>query len=155
MRARWSLACAALLAACAARAADLPDADMREIQSYMLTEAGLARYMQATRGLKGIEIAECDDEPDVGSIAQAAAKIDAVPAAKAAVKSAGMTSREYVVFAFALIETGFAAYALEAPGGNLPPGVNRTNVEFFQRHAGELQELAAETEDDGCEPDAG
>lgn len=154
-RAHWSLACAALLAFCGARAADLPDADTREIQSYVLTEEGLARYMRATRGLKGIDIAACGEAPDVASIADAAARIDAVPAAKAAVKAAGLTSREYVVFAFTLIETGFAAYALETPGGRLPPGVNRANVEFFRRHAGELQQLAVDTEDGGCEPDGG
>jgi hypothetical protein len=157
-RAHWSVAGAALVAACAvcaARAADLPDADTREIQSYVLTEEGLARYMRATRGLKGIDIAACDEGPDVASIADAVARIDAVPAAKAAVNSAGMTSRQYVVFAFALIETGFAAYSLDAPGGRLPPGVNRANVEFFRKHAGDLQRLAVETEDGGCEPDDG
>jgi hypothetical protein len=154
-RAHWSLAGAALLAVCAALAADLPEADTREIQSFVLTEEGLARYMRATRGLKGIEIAACGEAPDVASIADAAARIDAVPAAKAAVKSAGMTSREYVVFAFTLIETGFAAYVLETPGGRLPPGVNRANVAFFREHAGELQQLAVDTEDGCCVPDGG
>jgi hypothetical protein len=74
-----------------------------------------------------------------------------VPGAKAAVQSAGMTSREYVVFAFSLIQNGMAAYLLDTPGGRLPPGVSRSNVDFYRQHAGELEKLAAETEDESCE----
>jgi hypothetical protein len=134
-----------------ALAQNLPDADAREVQAYVLTEAGLARYVKATRGLSGIRIEDCDDETDVNSLAEAAAKIDAVPGAKAAVQSAGMTSREYVVFAFSLIQNGMAAYLLDTPGGRLPPGVSRSNVDFYRQHAGELEKLAAETEDESCE----
>ncbi|MGH8203633.1 MAG: hypothetical protein ACREST_03430, partial [Steroidobacteraceae bacterium] len=90
----------------------------------------------------------------VDSLAAAAAKIDAAPGAKSAVESAGMTSREYVVFAFALIENAMAAYALEQPGGKLPPGISMENVEFFRKHAGEMEKLASETVDAGCAEDA-
>jgi hypothetical protein len=56
-----------------ALAQNLPDADAREVQAYVLTEAGLARYVKATRGLSGIRIEDCDDETDVNSLAEAAA----------------------------------------------------------------------------------
>jgi hypothetical protein len=73
-----------------------------------------------------------------------------VPGARAAVQSAGMTSREYVVFAFSLIENAFASYALEQPDGKLPPGISMANIEFLRSHAGEIQALAIETESAEC-----
>jgi hypothetical protein len=142
-----------LLAAPAICAEQLPDADTREVQAYVLTEPALAKYMQATRGLKGIKLGECDDEEDADSISEAAAKIDAVPAAKSAVQGAGMTSREYVVFAFSLVQNGAAAYLLQTPGGKLPAGVSMANVDFYRKHSAELEQLAQETEDESCEDD--
>ena len=148
------VAAATLLLGQAAGAQSLPDAETREIRSYTLTDAALAKYMAATRKLSGIQLSCADDEPGVDSLGAAAAKIDAVPGAKAAVESAGMTSREYVVFAFALIENAMAAYALEQPGGKLPPGISMENVEFFRKHAAEMEKLASETVDAGCAEDA-
>jgi hypothetical protein len=134
----------------AARAQALPDADAREVRGYTLTEAALGKYVQATRALSKVPLACEDDEAGVGSLAEAAAKIDAVPGARAAVQSAGMTSREYVVFAFSLIENAFASYALEQPDGKLPPGISMANIEFLRSHAGEIQALAIETESAEC-----
>ena len=90
------------------------------------------------------------EEPGVGSLNEAAERIDAVPGATAAVESAGMTSREYVVFAFSLIENAFAAYALEQPDGKLPPGVSMANIDFLRKHAGVIERLANETEVAEC-----
>jgi len=134
-----------------ARGQALPDADTREVQSYVLTEAGLARYAQATRSLGGIRLQDCDDDSEARNLAEAAARIDSEPRAKAAVRAAGMTSREYVVFVFALAQSGIASYTLETKGGALPPGVSMTNVEFFRAHSQELERLAAETEVEACE----
>jgi hypothetical protein len=149
------LAALAAIALCApnARAADLADADTQAVRAAILTDAAFAKYVQATRGLAGIRLADCDDddEDDVTSLAAAAAKIDAVPAARAALEAAGMTSREYVLFAFALVDANFASYALQTPGGKLPAGVNMANVDFVRRHTSELRELGNETDDQSCE----
>lgn len=101
----------------------LRDADARDVQNYVLTEA--------------------------------AARIDAEPRAKAAVQVAGMTSREYVVFVFSLVQNGLASYTLQTPGANLPAGVSMANVEFFRKHSAALEKLAAETEVESCEEEAG
>lgn len=146
----WAAAAALLLALPAARAETLPEADAREVRAYTFTADALTRYVDATRKLSAIPL-ECGaPEPDIASLTEAAARIDAVPGGKAAVRSAGLTSREYVVFAFALIENAFAAYALEQPGGKLPPGISMANVEFLRAHAGVLERLANETEVAGC-----
>ena len=150
------VAASALLLLPAARAESLPEADTREVRSYALTETALGRYVDATRKLSAIPL-DCDDDadPEIGSLTEAAARIDAVPGAKVAVQSAGLTSREYVVFAFSLIENAFASYALEQPGGKLPPGVSMKNVEFLRAHSGVIEQLANDTEIADCAGDGG
>jgi hypothetical protein len=152
---RAFIAAAALMLLPMARAETLPDADTREVRAYTLTEIALGKYVEATRKLSAIPL-DCDyDNPDIGSLTEAAARIDAVPGAKAAVRSAGLTSREYVLFAFSLIENAFASYALEQRGGKLPPGVSMSNVEFLRKNSGVIEQLANETEVAGCAGDDG
>ena len=152
---RAFFAALALLLLPVARADTLPEAVTREVRSYALTEDALGRYVEATRKLSVIPL-KCDyDNPDIGSLTEAAARIDAVPGAKAAVKSAGLTSREYVVFAFSLIENAFASYALEKPGGKVPAGVSMSNVEFLRKNSGVIEQLANETEVSECDGNDG
>ncbi|HEX9706553.1 MAG TPA: hypothetical protein VGA24_02845 [Steroidobacteraceae bacterium] len=149
-----AIACALgllFLASAASLGQNTADADTREIMADTLTEAALGRYVQATRNLSGLQIDDCDDDSDVGSLSEAVAKLDATPGAKAAVQSAGMTTREYIVFAFSLIQNGLAAWTLDQPGGTLPPGISQANVDFFREHAAEMEELGAESGDASCD----
>lgn len=153
-----SLAVAAFAALPAAHAKMLPDADAGEVRAYTLTDAGFAKYVKATHSLRGVKFENCiagddDDDDEVESIASATARIDAVPAAKTAIQSAGMSSHEYVVFAFALLENGMASYLMQTPGGKLPPGISPSNVEFVRKHSAELHQLANESDDESCEHD--
>ena len=146
-----TLAFLALAAVAApARAHNLSEADARELRAYTLTEAVFDRYAQATRNLSRVRIQACDEPSGVTSIDEAAAKLDAVPAARSALHSAGMTSREYVVFAFSVLQSGIAANALGEPGGVVPPDVPRENVDFYLDHAGEMQRLTDEAEGPAC-----
>jgi hypothetical protein len=149
-------AAAVLLFLPPARAQTLPESDTREVRAYSLTDAAFGKYVDATRRLATVQFG-CDAaEPAIGSLSEAAARIEAVPGAKDAVRSAGLTSREYIVFAFALVENAIAAYALEQPGGKLPPGISMANVEFLRRNSGVLERLATETEGAvACEEDGG
>ena len=122
------------------------DADTAEVQRFVLTDAGLAKYSQATQKLAALppDAATCaDDEDDSGgqSIGQMVAKLGARPGAKAAVQSAGMGLREYVVFSMSLFQNGLASWALDQPGGKLPAGVSRANVDFVRKHDAELKKL--------------
>jgi len=134
-----------------AQAQKLPDADSREVTAYTLTEAGFAKYVAATHNLRGIKIEDCDDETGPKDITQTAARIDAVPGAKAAVQSAGMTSREFVVFTFSLMQNGIASHLMDRPGAKLPPGTNPANIEFFRKHAADFEQLANERDSSGCD----
>jgi hypothetical protein len=132
------------------------DRDAQEVSRYVLTEPGLAKFAQATRNISAIpgacEWKEDDDSDDLKSIDQMVAKLNSVPGIQAAIQSAGLTSREFVVFTFSMMQSGMAAWAVSQPGGKLPPGVSQANVDFFKQHE---TAMAAIGEGDPCGDDAG
>ena len=136
--------------------ASAQDADTQEVLRFTLTEAGLAKYTQATQKLQALSGATggCDDEDDSQSINDMVAKLKAIPGAQASVQSAGMTPRDYVVFSMSLLQNGIAAWAVKQPGGSLPPGVSKANVDFVNRHDGELKKLEGLTRQKECDDGA-
>jgi len=135
-------------------AAVAQDRDSQEVSRYVLTEAGLGKFTQASQNLAAVPGA-CADEDDDGSnsksLDQMVAKLNAKPGAQAAIQSAGMTTREYVVFMFSMFQTGMASWAVSQPGGKLPPGVSQANVDFYKRHEAAI---AAMDQGDPCEDSA-
>ena len=137
------------------QAARAQDKDTAEIQRYVLTDAGLAKYSQAAKKLAALprDDAACSDGGDGSeeqSIDQVAAKLNARPDAKAALQSAGMSAREYVVFSMSLLQNGLAAWALDQPGGKLPAGVSKANVDFIKKHDAQLKQMQGLRPADGC-----
>jgi hypothetical protein len=133
--------------------ASAQDADTQEISRYTLTDAGLAKYTSATQKLAAIPGAcarEDDEDSESHSLDEMVAKLNAVPGAKAAIQSAGVTTREYVVFSWSMLQTGMAAWAQGQSGGKLPPGVSQANVDFFKKHEAEMAALG---ENDPCGDD--
>jgi len=140
-----------LLAAVVTAAISLPqvaagqDRDTQEVLSYQLTEAGLAKFTQATRKLAALPGAcdedDTDEDSDAQSLDQMVAKLNAAPGAAAAIQSAGMSTREYVVFSWSIMQNGMASWAMSQPGGTLPPGVSKANVDFFRKHDAELKAI--------------
>lgn len=119
----------------------------------MLIDAGLARYGQATRALAALPAgrsAMCADDDDGGSVTAMVARLITAPGARAALQTAGITAREYVVYSFSLLQNGLAAWALQQPGGKLPVGVSKANVGFVNKHQAELQKLEALKPRDGA-----
>lgn len=70
---------------------------------------------------------------------------------QSALKAAGMTSREYLVFSFSVFQNGMAAWALAQPGGKLPPGVKMANVNFYRAHEAELTKLGEQNKQADCD----
>jgi hypothetical protein len=64
-----------------------------------------------------------------------------------------MTSREYMVFSLSLLQNGMAAWAVSQPGGTLPPGASRANVDFLKKHDAELKQLERLTPKGSCNED--
>jgi hypothetical protein len=126
------------------------EAEMREIKGLELTEAGLAKYAQATRNIRNLPVGDCDLTSRVMSISEMESKLDAAPGAAAAVKSAGMSTREYSVFALAVAHNSMAAYGAKQSGGAIPAGTSPSNVAFYQRHEGEIMKIAQLPQKGGC-----
>ena len=127
------------------------DRDTQEAQRYVLTDAALAKYKAATNKLAALPGSggSCDDEDDDDeSIAGGVAKLEAIPGAKAAIQSAGMSTREYVVFSWSIVHNGFAAWAVSQAGGQLPAGSSQANVDFYRKHAAEIESLPKAKETD-------
>jgi hypothetical protein len=143
----------ALLAPVVAEAESPTDRDTKEIAGYVLTDAALAKYKLAAHKLQPLMEQlpqDCDDEGPQ-SLNGAAARMDGVPEVKSALKAAGMTSREYLVFSWSLFQNGLAAWTLEQPGGKLPPGVKMANVTFYRAHEAEVKKLGALTKPADCD----
>ncbi|MDF0643196.1 MAG: hypothetical protein P0111_04145 [Nitrospira sp.] len=142
----------ALLAPAVAQS--LTDRDTKEVADYVLTDAALAKYKQAVRKLEPLAEQmphECDSEEGAKSLDELAARLDGVPAVKSALKAAGLTSREYLLFSFSLFQNGMASWALAEPGGTLPPGVKMANVTFYRTHKAELEKLGELTKQTDCD----
>lgn len=155
-----SLACScALFAPCTSVVAGDSEEDAREVSEYVLTEAGLARFSQAAENLGQLDeglAGNCDDDSDADqSLDDMVAEIRAVPLAADAIESAGMPVREYVIFAFAIMQSGFAAWAMDQPGTQLPPGMSQANVDFFRAHEAELQAATSQVQADDCDEEEG
>lgn len=127
------------------------DRDAQEISRYALTDAVLAKYENAVNKLRPLarQAASCEeDEAGAESISEMAARMDRVPAVKAAIQSAGLTTREWVLFSFATLQTGMAVWAQEQ-GGALPPDVSRANADFYRRNRAKIEGIAPL--EDGCD----
>jgi hypothetical protein len=113
-----------LLAPVVIEAQNPADRDAKEIADYMLTEPALAKYKQAVHKLQPL-IAQlpqdCERENGSTSLKDMATRMDAIPGVKSALKAAGMTSREYLVFTWSVFQSGMAVLAVQQPGGKLPP----------------------------------
>jgi hypothetical protein len=132
------------------------DRDTQEINSYVLTEAGLARFTKASKALGALRkqvSGGCEDEDDGDNpknIDQLVAKFNATPGAKAALQGAGMTTREFIVFSMSIFQTGMASWALSQPGGKLPPGMSMANINFYRQHEAAMAGLNKDSESDDC-----
>lgn len=155
---RWMALSLALIVAAfgpgTALAQDASDQDAAEISAYTLSVAGLEKYRQATTNLAQLGEAlsqNCDQDQDDQSLDAMVAEIRGIPGAAKAIESAGMPVREYVVLTWAMVQAGFAAWGLDQPGGELPPGVSMANVEFFRTHEAEFQKASSQVPSADCD----
>jgi len=147
---------ATLLAPAALPAPPAVDRDTREISAFVLTETAFTKYVQATKKLQAgryRSAAPCDDSDDGESIDAQVAHVDAIPGATAAVRSAGLSTREYVVIGWSLFQAGMAAWAVSQPGAKLPAGVTMANVNFYRAHEATIKTLGLTSRSDDCEDD--
>ena len=101
------------------QAQNLADHDAKEIADYMLTEPALAKYTKAVHTLQplmGQLAQDCDREEGSTSLNDMATRMDGVSGVKPALKAAGITSREYLVFSWSVFQSGMAVFGSAADG---------------------------------------
>lgn len=131
------------------------DAETREIQAYVLTETGLAKYTQASKNLSAHakEMPKDCDSHDNESLVQLVARVNAISVARTAITSAGLTVREYYIFTMSLLHNGMASWGLTQPGGKLPPATSMANVNFVRAHEAAITKLNKATDSDSGDCD--
>jgi len=145
----YVLAAIVAVAHASVAAAQSDDPDIKEINAYRLSEAKLAKFVQASRNL----VAAVDANPELKSgelqkenpsLGEMAAFYDSKPPVKRAINSAGMTSREYVTFMLSMFQAGMMSWAAKQPGAKLPPDFPKENVAFYDAHQKEIEAATAE-----------
>lgn len=135
------------------------DADLADVQSYELTMDKVDKYFAVQRNLanklKAMSPAERkaamahnddnDEESDKSDdIAGMARKIDRQPQLAAAIREAGLSSREFAVMTLALMQSGMAAGVMKMRPKDDPDSLaramkaNPANVRFYREHEAEL-----------------
>jgi len=133
------------------------DADLKAVSATTLTMPRYKQYLDATVNLatvaaKNPGLAEgMKDSDDTRSIAEQVKLLESNPQVRAAITSTGLTTREFVLTQWALIQAGMA-YAMTKGSGVSQEevvskaGVSKANYEFYAQNEAEIGRLAKEAE---------
>ena len=125
------------------------DPDFREVRDFHLTMDEVSKYASATTNLKKLadstpglkESMESEnDEKNIGDMVRG---LEKYPQAVTAIRSAGMSSREYVVMSMTLMQTVIAVgLKKQGLGKEYPAGtINPQNVAFVEQNYDKLRKL--------------
>ncbi len=128
--------------------AEANDSTLRALQHYRLTTAALTKWAAAQRNLNAATsrdpsiVRDMANETRPSSMDEVVARIDAKPALHAAIHDAGLSAREYLLFA-AAFQQALQGYALQR-GGKLPDNVPPTvmaNIDFVGQNMVTIRQL--------------
>jgi hypothetical protein len=127
--------------------AALSPSDQSEIRDFRLDDAFLGRLKAittdpATSALNGQKI----DPTGAHSLNDLAARVDAVPQLKAVINRNGLTSRQYLVGTFALVNAAMVDTMQNNPAMAQyvkKDSVSTANVNFYESHKDEISALMA------------
>jgi len=128
----------------AAQAAATDTAAIDSIDRFELTMANVDAWMHAQKALGEAVKKDPSLDPAMNiseeSDAQYVARLEASPAMKAAIESAGMSVRDYAYTSQSLVATLMAVGAVEAGQlKEIPEGINPRNVDFIKAHRAEIE----------------
>ena len=145
---------AVIAAMCSAVSLGAQDVDTRTLQQFRLTTDGLHKMEAVAQALshtlatdpsarKALEDAE-DANSDDATLSDMTATLAKIPPVAAAIKTGGMTPREFATFELSMLQASMAAAMIKAGGtaNNLPVEVPAENVKFVQDHEAEITRLA-------------
>ena len=138
----------------AAVEAQQSDADLKAISATTLTMPKYKQYLDATVNLTNVAaknpaMAEGMKDSGEQSIADQVKALESHPEAKAAIASTGLTTRDYVLTQWALLQTGMAYAMTKGTGATQDDmikkaGVSKANMDFYAKNEAEINRLAEE-----------
>jgi hypothetical protein len=139
------------------------DADAAEVAAYRLSGATMKKvedvvtrlsaaaakdpaFRNELSALGGSDDEDEDEASGPASLDDMVALVNASPEFAKILASAGLASREYLLFTFALLQAGLAE-SLSDPGAKLPPGTSAVlaeNIRWVREHKSEVDRLTAD-----------
>jgi hypothetical protein len=148
-----ALAVMALSLPAAARAQQ-SDADLKAVSATTLTMPKYKQYLDATVNLANVAaknpgLAEGMKDGGEKSIDEQVETLESNPQVKAAVTSTGLSTRDYVLTQWALLQTGMAYGLTKGSGASQEDmmkkaGVSKANMDFYAQNEAEINQLAEE-----------
>ena len=131
--------------------AQVADNDLAALSAYTLTMPTYKQYLAAAQNLAAAAAANpgATMEDTGGTIDDMVANISAIPPAKSAITSSGLTVRDFVLTQGALLQTGMAygmmkEFKISKDSVVRTAKVNPANLDFYANNEAELKRLAEE-----------
>ena len=138
----------------AATAAQQSDADLKAISAITLTMPKYKQYLDATVNLANVAannpgLAEGMKGDGEKSIDEQVRMFESNRQVKAAVTSTGLSTRDYILTQWALLQTGMAYTMTKGTGASQDDmikkaGVSKANMDFYAQNEAEINKLAEE-----------
>jgi hypothetical protein len=138
----------------AAAGAQQSDADLKAVSATTLTMPKYKQYLDATVNLANVAaknpgLAEGMKDGGEKSIDEQVETLESNPQVKAAVTSTGLSTRDYVLTQWALLQTGMAYGLTKGSGASQEDmmkkaGVSKANMDFYAQNEAEINKLAEE-----------
>lgn len=134
----------------AAPAAD--DPDLQRVAQFRVNDQVMAKYIKAQEALMQAakshpELGNQEDQSDAKTLDETIARLDKQPVLRAALASAGMSTSDYVLCSFALMQSSIYAWGVQMQGqkmwAKIPPGIPTANTKWVIAHKAELEKLKA------------
>jgi hypothetical protein len=125
--------------------------DAKEIAAFKLTTDGLTKLSNSLKALdelskKNPALREKVEDSDNGeeTIDETLALYERHPEVISAIKSSGLTPREFVVTNYALVVNSMAMAYRKAGMKDVPPGASTANMNFIETHRKEIEAMNKE-----------
>jgi hypothetical protein len=130
------------------------DADLKAVSATTLTMPRYKQYLDATVNLANVAaknpgLAEGMKDGGEKSIDEQVKALESNPQVKAAVTSTGLSTRDYLLTQWALLQTGMAYTMTKGSGASQEDmmkkaGVSKANMDFYAQNEAEINKLAEE-----------
>jgi hypothetical protein len=138
----------------AAAEAQQSDADLKAVSATTLTMPKYKQYLDATVSLANVAaqnpgLAKGMKDGGDKSIDEQVHALESNPKVKAAITSTGLSTRDYVLTQWALLQTGMAYSMTKGTGASQEDmikqaGVSKANMDFYAQNEAEINKLAEE-----------